>query len=253
MISTTAMMLDPALMFEAALGFPADNWQARCLRSQATRQLVLVGRQLGKTSCAAIKALHKAAFTPGVEVLLIATGEDQAKLIFDRMKQYFDKLRPIDAVNVMRTSVEFSNGSTVLALPNNPTTVRGHTPSLVILDEASRLDDQMLAAVAPMVAETNGTIAMFSTPAGRRGFYYSAFTDDAQRWERISARRVDYPHRMPPGFLEDQLATLGPALFRQEHENEFIEDGDQLISFAAIEAMSRPRPEIHVLYALEDL
>jgi hypothetical protein len=122
-----------------------------------------------------------------------------------------------------------------------------------VLDEGSRIEEGMLAAIVPMVSETDGDLILCSTPAGRRGFFYSAWDDQEQQWEQISARRVDYPHRMREGFLEEQMRILGPALFRQEHENEFIEDGDQLIGDDAIRAMSEYPSGMHLLMALEDL
>jgi hypothetical protein len=223
------------------------------LRSRSKRVLALVGRQMGKTSAAAIKALHRACFTERAEVLIIATGQRQAELLIDRTKDYFDRLTPVQAIKTLRTELWLANGSRIIALPNDPTTVRGYTPALVVLDESSRLDEGMLAAVVPMVTESDGELLLCSTPAGRRGFFFAAWSDETQDWERISARRADYAHRVRPGYLEEQMKILGPALYKQEHENEFIEDGDQLISHDAIRAMSRPRPGLAVMYALEGL
>ncbi len=129
-----------------------------------------------------------------------------------------------------------------------------HAGTLHILDESSRIDDGMLAAVTPMLSETDGDLLLLSTPAGRRGFFYSAWSDESQDWLRINAKRADYPHRIRAGFLEQERKTLGPALYSQEHENSFIEDGDQVLADVAIEAIKRwNRPGISVLTALEGL
>ncbi len=236
------------------MGFEADAWQVQGLRSTAKRQAWLVGRQLGKSVCAAMKALHRVAFTPGSEVLISSIGERQSLLLFDKCTAFYDKLRPVPEVKRLRTELHLSNGSRLIALPGDAATARGYSPNLIVLDEASRIDEGMLAAVTPMLAETDGDLLILSTPAGRRGFFYAVWSDETQEWERITARRIDYPHRVKPGFLESERRTLGPALFAQEHETAFIEDGDQVLADVAIEAIKRwDRPGIAVLTALEAL
>ncbi len=241
-------------MFQQIMGFPCDTWQAIGLRSTAKRQAWLVGRQLGKSVCAAMKALHRAAFTPGSEVLISSIGERQSLLLFDKAIAYYDKLKPVPEVKRLRTELHLANNSRLIALPGDAATARGYSPNLIVLDESSRIDEGMLAAVTPMLAETDGDLLLLSTPAGRRGFFYQIWTDEHQQWERLSARRVDYPHRVKPGFLENERRILGPALYSQEHENAFIEDGDQVLADVAIEAIKRwDRPGIAVLCALEGL
>ncbi len=174
-------------------------------------------------------------------------------MLFDKVLAFYDQIRPVGEVKRLRTEIWFENKSKIVALPGDPATARGYSPQLIVLDESSRIDEQMLAAVSPMLAETNGDLLILSTPAGRRGFFYQAWTDTEQSWERISARRVDFPHRIKPGFLEDELRILGPALFAQEHLNEFIESGDQLIGDGAIQAMSTYPEWLELMPALEGL
>lgn len=247
-----AHRLDPSLMFAEAVGCEPDLWQRHALRSTSKRQLWLVGRQLGKSVTAAVKGLHKACFCPRSDVLIISVGQRQSELLIDKVLDFYDRLQPIPAIKRLRTELWLENGSKVVALPGDPATVRGYTPALILLDEASRIDNGVLASTTPMLAESDGDLICLSTPAGRRGFFYEAWADESQQWERISAKRVDYPNRVRPGFLQSELKTLGPALYSQEHENAFIEDGDQLISDASIAAMSRyDRPNIAIMTALE--
>jgi hypothetical protein len=235
------------------LGYEPDDWQTRLLRSQSKRVLLLCGRQLGKSTVVAIKALHTACFTDWAEVLLISVGQRQAELLFDKVLDFYKRLSPVPAVKMLATELELANGSKVLALPGDPRTIRGYTPALILLDEASRADEGVLAATTPMLAESDGVLMALSTPHGRRGFFYRTWTDESQTWERISARRIDYPHRVRPGFLEEELKTLGPALFRQEHENEFIEDGDQIFAYDDIMAMRQYPSGVLPLSAIEGL
>jgi hypothetical protein len=249
-----ARQLDPSILMHD-LGLSPDAWQEQVLRSRSKRMLLVVGRQLGKILVAAIRGLHRACFVPGTEVLIISVGERQAQLLFDRMKDCHERLGLVPTEKELRTELWLANKSRVIALPGSPATTRGYSPSLVILDEASRIDNGSLAAVAPMISETDGDLMALTTPAGRRGFLYDAWIDESQEWERVSAKRIDYPNRMRPGFLEEQLKILGPALFSQEHENAWIEDSDQLISDSAIQAMSRydNRPNTVIMTAMEGL
>jgi hypothetical protein len=49
---------------------------------------------------------------------------------------------------------------------------------------------QLLAAVRPMLATTNGRFFALSTPAGKRGFFYEAWAR-GEGWERISVKGAD--------------------------------------------------------------
>src|SRR5262249_31830788 len=135
-----AHQLDPSLTMEA-LGYQPDDWQRRALRSTSKRQLWLVGRQLGKSVTAAIKGLNRACFRPRSEVLIISVGQRQSELLFDKMSDFYDRLQPIAATKRLRTELWLENGSKVVALPGDPATTRGYTPSMVLLDEASRIDN----------------------------------------------------------------------------------------------------------------
>jgi hypothetical protein len=43
---------------------------------------------------------------------------------------------------------------------------------LLIMDEGARVPQELLAAVKPTLAATNGRFFCLSTPAGRRGFFW---------------------------------------------------------------------------------
>ena len=67
-----------------------------------------------------------------------------------------------------------------MGLPANEATVRGFSAvSLMVVDEAARVPDDLYEAVKPMLAVTDGALWLMSTPFGRRGFLLS----------RVDARR----------------------------------------------------------------
>lgn len=66
-----------------------------------------------------------------------------------------------------RTMIQLKNGSRIIALPCGPdgATLRGFTADLVVMDEAAFMPEDVIASVIfPMLATTNGTAIMLSTP-----------------------------------------------------------------------------------------
>ena len=60
------------------LGFEADEQQAAVLRSTARRGILNCTRQWGKSTVAAIKALHRAHTNPGCLVMVASPTERQS-------------------------------------------------------------------------------------------------------------------------------------------------------------------------------
>ncbi len=117
--------------------------------------------------------------------------------------------------------MELANGSQIISLPGSEKTTRGYSAAtLVVMDEASRVPDELLASVRPMLATTNGRFIALSTPAGKRGWFYESWTD-GQGWERVDVKGADCP-RISKDFLEEERQALGPMRFSQEYECQFI-------------------------------
>ena len=68
------------------------------------------------------------------------------------------------------------NGSRIVGVPGNAETVRGFSGvSMVLVDEAARVKDEMFVALEPMLAVGEGDMWLMSTPKGRSGFFYEAW------------------------------------------------------------------------------
>ncbi len=69
-------------------------------------------------------------------------------------------------------------------MPGTEKTVRGFSgATLLIVDEAARVDDALYHAVRPMLAVSGGALMMLSTPYGKRGAFFDEWTN-GQGWER---------------------------------------------------------------------
>lgn len=150
-----------------------------------------------------------------------------------------DVYRALDAVpkivNESALRLELKNGSRIVALPGTEATIRGFSgPKAVILDEASRIDDALIAAVRPMLATTQGRMIALTTPYGERGWFYEQW-ERGIGWERTRITANDCP-RISKEWLEGERNEMGEWAFRQEYLCEFVDTDEQFFSSALIEA-----------------
>jgi hypothetical protein len=222
--------------FARSAGIEPDEWQASILESEARKHLLLCTRQAGKSTTSALMAVREACFTPGALVLMLAPSLRQSGELFRTclgiMKRVEVPIPAIAAESALRCELE--NGSRIIALPGSEATTRGYSAAtLVIVDEAARVPDSLIAAVRPALATTNGRIVALSTPAGKRGWFYLEWTSGVG-WERTRVVAADCP-RISKEFLADEERTLGPHVFLQEYACEFFDPDTAVFSSELIE------------------
>jgi hypothetical protein len=91
----------------------------------------------------------------------------------------------------------------------------------------------MQAAIAPMLAVSQGRQIDMSSPNGRRGYFYENWVNGAGI-ERIKIIGRECP-RIGAEFLDKMLQKLGPMMFAQEFEGEFIDAESSAFSSEMIE------------------
>jgi hypothetical protein len=226
--------LDPASFAEDRLGFYPDPWQRRLLRSTALWVLLNCSRQSGKSTSTAIVALHQAVYDPGL-VLCVSPSLRQSRELFSKILGFLKNLEPVEPLlEDNKSSCELANGSRIVSLPGDPDTVRGYSaPKLVIFDECAYVPDAMTAAIAPMLAVSRGRQIDMSSPNGRRGYFFESW-QYAEGVERIKIVGRECP-RISVEFLEVMKKKLGPMLFAQEFEGEFIDADTSAFSSEMIE------------------
>jgi len=223
--------------FAAVAGLPdLDPWQEKLLRSEASRVLLNCSRQSGKSTMAAILALHQALSSPSSLVLILAPAERQAKELFTKVAASYRALGHVVAADSYRKlGMELANGSRIEALPGTEKTIRGFSGvDLLLVDEASRVADELYYAVRPMLAVSGGRLMMLSTPYGRRGVFYEEWTGTGA-WERYEVSASQCP-RISRAFLEEERRTLPRRVYRTEYECSFEDVEDQVFSHADVEA-----------------
>jgi hypothetical protein len=227
-------LIPASIMLEA--GFSPDAWQVDLLVSEHSRHLLCCSRQSGKSTTCAGLAVQTMLFDPGL-ILAVAPSERQSKELYLKAKDIYLKLDNVPRIIQESTkSMELDNGSRLIALPGNEANIRGFSaPKLVLLDEASRVDDDLVTAVMPMLAVSQGKLIALTTPYGRRGWFYEAWEHGGPEWERIMVKADACP-RISPEFLTEQENLLGPWQFRQEYHCEFVDTEEQFFSTKLIEA-----------------
>jgi hypothetical protein len=224
------------LTLAAYAGFTLDAWQRDVLTSTAHQIILLVTRQGGKSTVSSIRALHRALYTPASLVLLLAPSYRQSKELFRKVKDALAALPfPAPLASESALELEFTNFSRIVALPGKEATIRGFSGvSLLIVDEASRVPDELYQAVRPMLAVSGGDILLLSTPFGKRGFFHHEWAEGGASWHRAKITAYECP-RIPRAWLEQERRAIGDWWFRQEYMCEFVETIDQVFSYDDIQ------------------
>jgi hypothetical protein len=113
---------------------------------------------------------------------------------------------------------QFSNGSRIVSLPGSEKTTRGYSKaSLIICDEAARVEDALMGALRPMLATSKdgGKFVMLSTPAGTRGAFYEYWSAGGDDWHRVEVPASLCP-RISQEFLAEELRQMGQFLDPEE-------------------------------------
>jgi hypothetical protein len=219
-------VMDVVSFVRERLGLDLDEQQMRILGSAAKRGILNCSRQWGKSTVAAAKAVHRA-YTEKDKTVLVASPTKRQSAEFLRKAEEMVRnlgVRPRgDGDN--ECSLVFPNGSRIVGLPGTEGTVRGFSAvSLLLIDEAARVDDAMYKALRPMLAVGDGDLWLMSTPRGKQGFFYETWAYGGEKWERVSVPATECG-RIRAEFLEEELAELGELWFRQEYLCEFVDGG----------------------------
>ena len=181
-------------------------------------------------------AVHQAETKPESLTLVISPSARQSGEFVRKSARFLEKLdiQPKgDGDNEM--SLLLPNGSRIVGLPGNEVTVRGFSAvSLMVIDEAARVSDEMYRAVRPMLAVSRGTLWLMSTPCGKRGFFFETWRRAARSWLRMTVPATRCP-RISRSFLKEERGILGESCFRQEYLCEFEDPVNRVFDRALIE------------------
>ena len=238
--------------------FYAEHTGRRRLPSTPCRELwIASGRRSGKSRFAALIAVWSACFrtynlAPGETgvVMLIAADRKQARVL----KGYVMGLLDAPILRGMveretREGIRLTNGIVVEIHTASFRTVRGYSIIAAILDEvaywssdemAADPDTEIVAALRPALATTNGLLVALSSPYAKRGALYQAWSkhfgvadSPVLFWQSASR---DMNASLPAHVIEDAYLD-DPVSARSEWGGEWRADVETFISREAVEAV----------------
>ena len=239
---------DPVVFARYYLNFAPDPWQEKFLRSHAPRICLNCSRQSGKSTSVAVLALWEAIHRPKSTIVLDSPSLRQSQELMMKFSEFLSLVdQSVKLDSDTKLSVRFANGSRVLALPGSEKTIRGISAvTLLILDEAAAIPDELYGAVRPMLAVSKGRLVLMSTPRGEQGFFYDTWAK-SKGWEKIEVPWQQCP-RIDPAFIEEERLERGNAWVAQEYECQFIGAGATRIQRAWLKYEDRtpPQPQLNI-------
>lgn len=205
-------------------GMRAAEWQKDALSQIVTQKrnsLLNCCRGAGKSETVARGACAEAYL--GGYVLVVSPSDRQSIKFFNHVRYTHRNWNLVPQVSEpTKHELFLSNGGRVEAVPSREETLRAiHGVTLLVLDEASRIPDQLYAAVLPMLAP-GGRIVALSTPNGQRGFFHKEWSGDGRSdW----TKHLVLPDRCPwitPQMIEDYRRSTNELMTRQEYGCEFV-------------------------------
>lgn len=196
----------------------ADSWQDAFLNSQIKRIILLCSRQSGKSESTASLLMRQALVFPRSLILILSPSARQSGEIYAKAIRQWDTIgRPVKAEKATLEEIRFANGSRIVALPDNEGKIRSFSGvDLLVIDEASRVSDEVYGSVRPMLAVSQGKLILLSTPFGKRGFFWEEWDRGGPGWYRVRLTADQCP-RITRTFLEEERRSRGERWVRQEY------------------------------------
>jgi hypothetical protein len=221
-----------------ACGIPSlDLWQRDLLESDDLQTILNCSRQSGKSTVTALKALKTLLYREKSLTLVLSPSQRQSAETYRKVRYFYNELTDVpDVTQESALKLELANGSRVQVLPGKEATVRGFSGvNLLIVDEASRVEDSLYQAVRPMLAVSGGSIVLLSTPFGSRGFFWQEWVEGGPDWKRVKVTADQCP-RISPAWLEKERERIGDWWYSQEYQCVFVDSLEACFATADIEA-----------------
>ena len=208
----------------------------------------MLPRQTGKTTTAAGYLLWRAMFVPDSIILIAAHKYAGAQEIMQRIRYGYELCENHIRAGVTsynKGSIEFDNGSRIIAQATTDNTGRGLSISLLYCDEFAfvrpSIAKEFWTSISPTLA-TGGNAIITSTPNSDED-QFALIWRDAQKMYDSHGNTTEVGINGFKGFRsywwehpdrddtwkEEELGRIGEERFRREHDCEFIIDDETLI------------------------
>lgn len=194
-------------------------------------------RQLGISTLAAGFALHTMLFNKDKTVLCIATKQETAKGMVDKVQFMYNNLpgwlrgnkKPISD---NKLSLKLSNNSQIVATSAASDAGRSYAVSLLLIDEAAFIEgiDRIYTSIKPTIA-TGGRIIALSSPNGIGNWFHRTYVDATigkNEFHPIELKWDLHPDR-DQNWYETEKNTMSAREFAQEYDCDFLGSGNSVI------------------------
>ncbi len=165
--------------FERILGFKPYSYQREFVEIFENNQFIAARwcRQSGKTATVSALLLRYAVTYPNAAIGIVGPSWRQTKRIISRIAVFAHKLPAGIVFKPQKTKIDFANGSSIEAFPNNPETIRGPSLSIVFADEFNFVanDQDLYDAILYTLGTTDGKFVCSSTPWNTDSVFYKIF------------------------------------------------------------------------------
>lgn len=209
----------------------------------------MVSRQMGKTTVAAGYLLWYAMFNEDATILIASNKYDSAQEIMHRVRYAYESVPDhirAGAKGYAKRSIDFDNGSRIMATTTTENTGRGTSLSLVYLDEFAFVEPNIAkefwTSLSPTLS-TGGKCIITSTPNTDEDqfadiwFNANKLVDNQGNETEIGVNGFrpyistwkSHPER-DQVWADSEMSALGEDRFLREHECEFITFEETLIN-----------------------
>ena len=226
------------------IDFKTYEFQDECVDDFVNHRfnIILKSRQLGLSTLSAAYAVWLSIFYKDKNVLVIATKLSVAMNFIKKVKTAIHGLPKWlilpELLTNNKQSLEFSNGSTIKAVPTSDDAGRSEALSLLIVDEAAfvRNFDELWTGLYPTLS-TGGRAIVLSTPNGVGGQYYDLYVKaeaSENEFNPIKLMWDVHPERDEEWF-EKETRNLSEKQIAQELLCDFAASGETFLNAEDIE------------------
>ena len=221
----------------------------------------LLPRQTGKTTTAAGYLLWYAMFVPDATVLVAAHKFTGAQEIMSRIRYAYELCANHIRCGVKsynKQSIEFDNGSRIIAQTTTETTGRGLSLSLLYADEFAFVEPNIAVefwtSISPTLA-TGGKAIITSTPNSDEDQFANIWKEANYKFdefgnEQAVGRNGFFPFRAywnehpdrDEAWADEERSRIGEERFKREHDCEFLVFDETLINSICLAGLEGDEP-----------
>jgi hypothetical protein len=219
----------------SAVRFEPYDRQREVLRNMKRFTVLAAGKRFGKTILCAWLALRQLVQSEKT-VWVVAPTYELTKRVWNYLIQWitygkkdFSLLKYVKINKSAMTMETPWHSKLVLKSAENPVNLMGEAVDLMIVDEASRIPEDILTAyLMPCLTDRQGKAIFISTPFGRNWFYEWYLRGQEENENVSSFRFSTWDNPTLPDIQNEQemIKQYTPEIqYRQEYLAEFVKDG----------------------------